>query len=162
MIIHQVADDEQALCEANEAYHNGTPIMSDADYDKIWQRHTESRKLRPLDPFWKDTILDKVGASPRPASGFAKVAHAIKMESLDNAFAGPNGEVDAITQWLARLDLGSQVDQVRIILEPKIDGLSLRLTYINNKFVRAAAKLGQTHRSRTAGTRSGENPRYIT
>ncbi len=131
---------ERTLIEANEAYHNGTPIMSDAEYDILWRGHQASRKESPNDSFWKDTILDKVGASPRPASGFAKVVHAVKMESLDNAFAGPNGEVDSVTQWLARLDLGNMADQCRIVLEPKIDGASLRLTYINNKFVRAVTR----------------------
>lgn len=132
--------DERTLIESNEAYHNGTPLMSDAEYDVIWRRHQAARAENPGDPFWRDTILDKVGAVPRQASGFAKSVHAVKMESLDNAFAGPSGEVDSISQWLARLDLGNMASQCRIILEPKIDGASLRLTYINGKFVRAVTR----------------------
>ena len=131
---------ERTLIEANEAYHNGTPIMSDAEYDILWRGHQSSRKENPNDPFWKGTILDKVGATPRPSSGFAKVVHAVKMESLDNAFAGEDGNIESLRQWFARLDLGSMADRCRIVAEPKIDGASLRLTYINNKLVRAVTR----------------------
>lgn len=137
---HHAFDAEMKLREANEAYHNGNPIMSDADYDTLWRSHASARAATQDDPFWSDTILDKIGAPAPLQSGFEKVKHAVRMESLDNAFADPAGGVGAVTQWLARLGLGDQANKCRIVIEPKIDGLSLRLTYINNKFVRAVTR----------------------
>ena len=135
------AEREQKLRAANEAYHNGTPIMSDAAYDAIWREHQTYRTDHPDDPVWRDTILNKVGASPRPSSGFAKVKHSCKMESLDNVFAGDDGNIAELTKWLAKLNGEKAGELCTLVAEPKIDGLSLRLTYGRSKLARNVALL---------------------
>ena len=138
------AEREQKLRAANEAYHNGTPIMSDAAYDALWREHQDARAddaHETDDPVWRDTILNKVGASPRPSSGFAKVKHSCKMESLDNVFAGDDGNIAELTKWLAKLNGEKASELCTLVAEPKVDGLSLRLTYGRSKLARNVALL---------------------
>lgn len=131
---------EDELRRASDAYYNGNPIMSDHQFDELWRTHEENRRILPDDPVWKDTILDKVGARPPAASGFNKVRHSTRMQSLDNAFVGDGGSLTEIHYWLARLDLGSTAEMVRILVEPKIDGLSLRLVYKDGQLLQAATR----------------------
>jgi DNA ligase (NAD+) len=135
--IHNVAEAEQQLRAANEAYHNGQPSMSDAAYDELWRAHEDARSARPGDACWNDTILDKVGAAPRPQSGFAKVKHSVKMESLDNVFAGADGSIAELTKWMAKLDVEPGCV---LVAEPKVDGLAVRLTYLRGMLTRAVTR----------------------
>lgn len=127
MSLHTIHEDEEMLRKASDAYHNGEPIMSDAEYDKIWQRHLASRTNNPGNSLWGDTILDKVGAAPRSTSGFRKVKHLTPMMSLDNVFVQTEGDQLAdLNKWIARLGLGNDVT---CVIEPKIDGLSASVIY---------------------------------
>jgi len=126
------AEREQKLRDANEAYMNGDAIMRDSEYDALWREHQDARAddaHETDDPVWRDTILNKVGAAPHPQSGFAKVKHSCKMESLDNVFAGDDGNIEDLTKWLAKLNGDEACKGCALVAEPKIDGLSLRLTY---------------------------------
>jgi DNA ligase (NAD+) len=123
---------EKVLRLANENYHNGQPSMRDSEYDALWREHQDARAddaHETDDPVWRDTILDKVGAAPHPSSGFAKVKHSCKMESLDNVFAGDDGNIEDLTKWLAKLNGDEACKGCALVAEPKIDGLSLRATY---------------------------------
>jgi DNA ligase (NAD+) len=124
MTIHN-ATNEMLLRKASEAYYNGTPIMSDQEFDALWQQHEASRKLSPNHPCWDDTILDKVGAKPVKTSGFKKVAHATPMLSLDNVFETDDGFAQ-VEKWLDGIPPAASV-----VVEPKVDGLSLSLVYEN-------------------------------
>jgi DNA ligase (NAD+) len=126
---------EKILREASAAYYNGQPTMSDADYDALWAQHKVARTENPADPTWNDTILDRVGAAPAAQSGFSKVTHSVPMMSLDNVFVGDDGSIDEAQAWVGKLPPGSL-----IIAEPKIDGLSLRLTYRDSKLVTAVTR----------------------
>jgi len=130
---------EEKLREAAEAYYNGTPNMSDRDYDSLWREHTLLRGMFPDDPAFKDTILDRVGAAPSDRSGFQKVAHSVKMESLDNAFVASDGSIGDVFKWLNRIN-ESIPSTSRIIAEPKIDGLSLRVTYVDGHLLQAVTR----------------------
>lgn len=140
--IHNVDAAEQRLREASDAYHNGQPIMSDADYDKLWQRHADARKVHPTYARWKDTILDKVGAAPK--SGATKRKHPSPMLSLDNAFQQEDWSNADLAAWVRSSidELGSMSLAVSafVVVEPKIDGLSLNLCYRNNKLVCALTR----------------------
>ena len=111
----------QAIADANTAYHTlDAPEISDADYDALKRRNAA---IEARFPALKrvDSPSDQVGAAV--AEGFGKVAHRVRMLSLENAFA---------TEEVAEFD-----DRVRKFLghpgaiaytaEPKIDGLSLSL-----------------------------------
>lgn len=123
---------ENILTAASAAYYEGNPTMSDAEFDRLWALHDANREADPADPVWKDTILNKVGALPTQQSGFQKVAHSSPMLSLDNVFVGDDGSIDEIIAWLDRVAEDFPT-RTLVVAEPKIDGLSVRATYVDGR-----------------------------
>jgi len=123
------------IAEANTAYHtNDAPIITDAEYDALRREAAEILEAHP-EYAGSATALDEVGATP--ASGFKKIRHATPMLSLDNTF-GP----EEFTDFCARIRrfLGLDDTPLEFVAEPKIDGLSISLTYDNQTFAHAATR----------------------
>ncbi|RAN37451.1 NAD-dependent DNA ligase LigA [Hyphomonas pacifica] len=139
------------IAEADAAYYQeDAPVLTDADYDAARQRNLA---IEARFPHLKraDSPSDRVGAVAH--EGFSKVAHAAPMLSLDNAFSD-----DDVAEFAARirrfLGLGEE-DELVLTAEPKIDGLSLSLTYEKGKLVRAATRgNGQVGEDVTANART--------
>ncbi len=124
------------IARADTAYYrDDEPVMSDADYDSLRQRNA-AIEARFADLVRPDSPAARIGAAP--ASGFARARHAAPMLSLDNAFT----ETDVI-EFVERvrrfLGLGKDC-VVALTAEPKIDGVSLNLTYSGGRLVRAATR----------------------
>ena len=124
------------IAEHDRAYHqNDAPVISDADYDAL-RRRLEAIEAAFPDLAGDDSPSKKVGAPP--AAGFAKVPHARPMLSLGNAF-----DDDDVGEFVARVRrfLGlDEADTVEIVCEPKIDGLSVSLRYVDGKFLLGATR----------------------
>lgn len=131
-------------------YQDDAPHMDDAVYDALRQRNLAIEARFP-DLKRKDSPTDRVGAAP--AEGFAKARHAVPMLSLDNAFSD-----DDVVEFAARIRrfLGLSEDEtLALTAEPKIDGLSLSLTYENGILIRAATRGdGQEGEDVTANART--------
>jgi DNA ligase (NAD+) len=118
------------------AYHrNDAPTISDAEYDALKRRYRELAALHP-DAVPEDDPDARVGAAP--AEGFAKRAHRDPMLSLDNAFdaADFRGFCATVRRFLR---LGADT-ALAFVAEPKIDGLSISLTYQNGRFAFGATR----------------------
>ena len=106
------------------AYHvEDEPIMEDAAYDALFDELVALEGKHPelLTP---DSPTQRVGA---PASErFRKVRHLSPMGSLDKVTTD-----EAVAKWAddVRKRLGREGDAVAYVLEPKIDGLAINLTY---------------------------------
>ncbi len=116
-------------------YKQDAPHLSDAAYDHLRQRNLaiEARfpQLKRM-----DSPTDRVGV--QVSDGFGKVEHGLPMLSLDNAFA--DADVEEFAARIRRF-LGLPDDQDLVLTaEPKIDGLSLSLTYKDGALVRAATR----------------------
>ncbi|MBD3769978.1 MAG: NAD-dependent DNA ligase LigA [Rhodobacterales bacterium] len=124
------------IAEADAAYYQeDAPLMTDAEYDAARLRNAAIEARFP-DLKREDSPSDRVGATAH--EGFAKAAHASPMLSLDNAFS--DEDVSDFADRIRRfLGLGSE-EEVAITAEPKIDGLSLSLTYEKGKLKRAATR----------------------
>ena len=123
-----------AIAAANTAYHTlDSPEISDADYDALKRRNVAIEARFP-ELKRADSPSDQVGAAV--ADGFGKVAHRVRMLSLENAFAAE--EVAEFDDRVRRF-LGFTGD-VRYTAEPKIDGLSLSLRYEKGILVQAATR----------------------
>ncbi|MAN47538.1 MAG: NAD-dependent DNA ligase LigA [Alphaproteobacteria bacterium] len=139
------------IAEADAAYYQeDAPVLTDADYDAARQRNIAIEARFP-DLKREDSPSDRVGAVAH--EGFNKAAHAAPMLSLDNAFSDED-----VAEFAARirrfLGLGEE-DELVLTAEPKIDGLSLSLTYEKGKLVRAATRgNGQVGEDVTANART--------
>jgi DNA ligase (NAD+) len=106
------------------AYHvEDDPIMEDAAYDVLFD---ELVALEENDPklVTPDSPTQRVGA---PSSErFRKVRHLSPMGSLDKVTTD-----EAVSKWAddVRKRLGREGEAVAYVLEPKIDGLAINLTY---------------------------------
>lgn len=102
-------------------YEEDAPTVSDGEYDAL------ERELRALEADYPelatpDSPTQTVGGAV--ASGFASIKHRERMMSLDNAFS-----IADVEAWLVRVS--KEADQQAFVCEPKIDGLSISLTYEN-------------------------------
>ncbi len=123
------------LDRLSRAYHNDdAPEASDAEYDALLRRNELIERLHP-DLVRADTPTARVGAPPE--GGFAKHTHLLPMLSLDNVF--DRAEFEGFTAR-ARRFLGLKEAELRLVAEPKIDGLSISLTYENGRFVHGATR----------------------
>ncbi len=151
MGIDQIAPVDMSEAEAaNElmrlakqvAYHDrlyhaeDTPEISDPEYDALVRRNAAIEAAFPH-LVREDSPSRKVGHAIA-SSPLTKVAHEVRMMSLDNAFSA-----DEVEEWAARvrrfLSLGEN-DPVAFTAEDKIDGLSCSLRYENGQLVRAATR----------------------
>jgi DNA ligase (NAD+) len=122
------------IAHHDAAYHTqDAPEISDADYDALRRRNAAIEARFPA-LIRADSPSAKVGAAPE--SGFAKVRHRVPMLSLDNAL-----NATEFAEFCARAKrfLG-RTEPLLFVAEPKIDGLSINLTYENGRFVRGATR----------------------
>ena len=126
----------RAIADADAAYYqNDAPELTDADYDALRQRNLAIEARFPALKR-EDSPTDRVGAEA--GDGFAKARHGAPMLSLDNAFTDED-----VADFAGRIRrfLGLPAEEtLAFTAEPKIDGLSLSLTYENGKLLRAAVK----------------------
>lgn len=126
---------EQLKSELNLHAYNyyvlDKPNITDAEYD---QMYNELENLEKAHPEWitSDSPTQRIG--DQLLEGFTKVEHAEAMYSLGNAFN--EEEVGAFIQRVQ-----NQTEQeVEFMVECKIDGLAIALTYENGTFVRGATR----------------------
>lgn len=120
---------------ANQAYHGAdAPEISDADYDAL------KRQLLAIEARFPDLAeaspTGLVGAAP--SATFSKVAHAVRMLSLENAFSDED-VADFTERVRSFLNLSADAP-LAFTAEPKIDGLSLSLRYERGQLVQAATR----------------------
>jgi DNA ligase (NAD+) len=117
------------------AYHVlDDPGVSDAAYDRLYDELVALEAEHP-DLVTPDSPTQRVGA---PASDrFQKVEHRLPMGSLEKVTTE-----EAVVKWAedVRKRLDSETEEVAYVLEPKIDGLAINLTYENGVFVRGATR----------------------
>ena len=147
------------------AYHtHDAPEIADAEYDALRRRNAaiEARFPGLIRP---DSPSSHVGGAAE--SGFAKIRHRAPMLSLDNAFDAADF-ADFCAK--AKRFLG-RIEPLTFVAEPKIDGLSISLTYEHGHFVRGATRGDGTEGEdvtanlRTVksvpGTLTGDAPAFI-
>ena len=109
------------------------PSVADATYDRAYDELVALEEANPA-LVTPDSPTQRVGATA--SSKFQKVRHLTPMGSLEKVT-----DEDAIYKWAddvrKRLD---NDDAVAYVIEPKIDGLAINLTYEDGVFVRGATR----------------------
>ncbi|WP_426017334.1 NAD-dependent DNA ligase LigA [Brevundimonas sp. DWR2-3-1b1] len=116
-------------------YNEAAPEISDADYDALRARNLAIETAFP-DLIRPDSPSNKVGAAV--STQFAEVRHGVPMLSLDNAF--DEGEVRDFVARIARFLKLPADEPIAFVAEPKIDGLSANLLYIDGRLTIGATR----------------------
>ena len=116
-------------------YQEDAPTISDAEYDSLRRENDYIETAFP-ELIRSDSPSRRVGASP--SRGFSKVQHHVPMLSLGNAFTESDVE-DFLARNHRFLNLDSK-NTLGLIVEPKIDGLSISLRYERGHFSRGATR----------------------
>ena len=119
------------LQEANYRYYVlDDPKIQDFEYDRLLR---ELEELEATYPEWasEDSPTKRVGGEA--LSQFEKVTHPVPLMSLQDVFS-----MEELHDFLEKAML-SDMDTA-FSVEPKIDGLSVALEYVDGKFVRGATR----------------------
>ena len=134
----------------NEAYYvYDSPKISDFEYDELFR---ELKKLEEQYPEFKtsDSPTQKVG--DKIAEGFKEIKHKYRLYSLDNS-----NNYDDLKKWYERVKKEYEREQdLELVVELKIDGLSCALSYENG-----ILKLGATRGNGTIGENITDNIKAI-
>jgi DNA ligase (NAD+) len=127
----------KTIAHHNKRYHaEDAPEISDGEYDALVRRNNELEAAFPH-LVRADSPKKAVGAAVE-GSPLAKVRHAKRMMSLDNAFDDADVE-DFVARVRRYLNLPPDAE-VALTAEDKIDGLSCSLRYENGVLVQAATR----------------------
>lgn len=120
---------------AHRYYVLDDPQISDAEYDALWRELVALETAHP-ELVTPDSPTQRVAGAP--AEGFVKVRHPAPVLSLGNAFT-----IEELYAWrdrLLRLLPEDQRADLAYVVEPKIDGLSVVLTYEAGRLVLGATR----------------------
>lgn len=136
-------------------YVRDAPIISDGEFDKLFQRLLALEEAHP-DLRTPDSPTQLVGGGF--ATEFTAVDHLERMLSLDNVF-----DEDEMRTWISRVEAETGPD-IHFVCEVKIDGVALNLVYENGRLVRGATRGdGRTGEDVTLNARTIEDiPEQLT
>jgi DNA ligase (NAD+) len=113
-------------------YVEACPEISDRDYDKLLER---LKKLEAAHPEWitPDSPTQRIGDAP--VESLASVEHRVPMLSIDNTYS-----VDELRKYGQRIAKLLPDAKIAWVVELKIDGVAVSLTYERGRMVQAATR----------------------
>ena len=126
----RIAELRDLLHRANAAYYvDAAPFMSDGEYDRLLAELAALEAEHGCDD--PNSPTQRLGDA---ASGFAKVAHAVPMLSIENTYT-----LEDFGAWYARCVASLRSEPV-LVCEPKVDGVAISLRYEDGALVRALTR----------------------
>jgi DNA ligase (NAD+) len=129
----RIAELRESVARHDELYYRkANPEISDRDYDRL------KRELADLEAMFPEHAR---GASPTHTvgddrtEGFQTYRHRERMMSLDNTYSEAE-----LREFHARLVRDLERADLGFVVEPKIDGLAVSVTYEKGKLVRAVTR----------------------
>ena len=124
----EILELRQQIEKHNFQYHVlDDPLISDADYDRLFRRLVELETAHP-ELASPDSPTEKVGALP--LHKFNTVPHTLPMLSLNNAT-----DPEEMTEFEARIQrFLKSSEPIEYTVEPKIDGVAVELVYEDGRF----------------------------
>ncbi len=119
------------LTQANYRYYVlDDPTMADFEYDHL-MRELENLESEHPELASPDSPTQRVGG--QAVSQFEKVTHPVPLMSLQDVFS-----MEELNDFLEKIFSGQETAAFSV--EPKIDGLSVALEYVDGRFVRGATR----------------------
>ena len=125
------------------AYRAGVPEITDAGFDDLVERYGELADRLGIDPSER---LD-VQPGQDHTAGFETVEHREPMLSLEklspnrrDSGGEPMALSDQLSAWFRRRRKELEVDELPVIVEPKVDGISVSLLYAAGELRRAVTR----------------------
>ena len=119
---------------ANKYYDEDKPEITDYEYDMMMNRLKALEKEFP-ELITKDSLTQKVGGHVK--EGFKEVVHEVPLQSLQDVFS-----FEELREFDDRIKKQAieENEELRYVVETKIDGLSAALEYVDGVFVRGATR----------------------
>ena len=119
---------------AKKYYDEDKPEISDYEYDMMMNRLKALEKEFP-ELITEDSLTQKVGGHVK--EGFKEVTHEVPLQSLQDVFS-----FEELREFDDRINKRSEEEneELRYVVETKIDGLSMALEYVDGVFVRGATR----------------------
>lgn len=126
---------KQVEYHAKKYYDDDKPEISDFEYDMLM---VELRNLEKEYPEFQseESLTQKVGGHVK--EGFKKVTHEVPLQSLQDVFS-----LEEVEEWVNKIEQRAkeeEIENVKYVVETKIDGLSAALEYKDGKFIRGATR----------------------
>lgn len=127
----RISELTKILTEANYRYYVlDDPQLLDFEYDKLLRELEDLEKAHP-DLAQPDSPTRRVGGEA--LSKFEKVAHPVPLMSLQDVFS-----MEELDDFLEKIF--AEKPETQFSVEPKIDGLSVALEYVDGQFVKGATR----------------------
>ncbi|MBO5348586.1 MAG: NAD-dependent DNA ligase LigA [Clostridia bacterium] len=119
---------------AKKYYDEDKPEISDFEYDMMMNQLKNLEKQFP-ELIDKESLTQKVGGTVK--EGFKQIEHEVPLQSLQDVFS-----YEELREFddRVRKQLKDNGQNLKYVVETKIDGLSMAIEYKQGKFVRAATR----------------------
>ena len=132
----EYSDKIKKIKKYDKAYfQDDNPAVSDKDYDEVKQ---DILNLEKKYIFLKNKNSPSQKVGYEPSNKFKKIEHNVPMLSLANAFSIENIK-DFIKKIKNFLNINAS-DTIIFSAEPKVDGISASLKYVNGNFVQGLSR----------------------
>jgi DNA ligase (NAD+) len=132
-VAKRIARLREEIEEHNRRYYEeAAPTISDREYDRLYKELADLETEFPAlaSP---ESPTQRVGGTPLKA--FQQVRHRVPMLSLDNTYS--EAEVASFYARLTRLLPGTPIP---VVIEPKVDGVAVSLTYEKGRLQHAVTR----------------------
>src|SRR5262245_25918651 len=120
----RVAQLRQLLRHHDHKYYvEASPEISDQEYDRLFRELVELEAAHP-ELASPDSPTQRVGG--QPIDSFRTVTHRLPMLSIDNTYNAAD-----LREWDGRVRKALPGEKVRYVVELKIDGVAISLTYVD-------------------------------
>jgi DNA ligase (NAD+) len=113
-------------------YESNNPEISDSEYDSLVKELEQLEKKNPIFALL-DSPTNKVPGFV--SSSFEQIKHSSPMLSLDNTYSQKE-----TAKWYERIEKNLNNKNTEFAIEPKIDGVSASLTYVNGNLTVGATR----------------------
>ncbi len=132
--LKQRADELVAQIEYHNRlyYAENRSEISDQQYDQIKEELAELQAMLPVSEKVTE-LLNQVGDDR--TRGFVSYTHREPMRSLDNTYSQ-----EEFYKFIKRVEERADLTDIPMLIQPKVDGAAISLTYEKGKYVRAVTR----------------------